>query len=140
VQRGVVLRLGVTQTLAWASSYYLPALIARPLAVDLGFPVTHVFGAFTLALVISAVVGPRAGRAIDQHGGRVVLMATNLIFALGLVALALAQTQWHVWVAWCMIGVAMGGGLYDAAFATLVRLYRRLCQHRRLAFDLMVDG
>jgi MFS family permease len=84
-----------------------------------------VFGAFTLALVISAVVGPRAGRAIDQHGGRVVLMATNLIFALGLVALALAQTQWHVWVAWCMIGVAMGGGLYDAAFATLVRLYPR---------------
>ncbi len=123
MQRGVVLRLGITQTLAWASSYYLPALIARPMASDLDFPITNVFGAFTLALVISAIVGPRAGRAIDNHGGRVVLIATNMIFALGLIALAISQTQWHVWLAWCLIGVAMGSGLYDAAFATLVRLY-----------------
>jgi MFS family permease len=123
VQRGVVLRLGIAQTLAWASSYYLPALIASPLASDLDFPITHVFGAFTLALVISAMVGPRAGRAIDRHGGRKVLIATNLIFALGLIALGISQTQWHVWLAWCIIGVAMGSGLYDAAFATLVRLY-----------------
>ncbi|MFP5466044.1 MAG: MFS transporter [Gammaproteobacteria bacterium] len=122
-QRAVVARLGTTQTLAWASSYYLPALLAAPLAADLGLPVTSVFGAFTLALVISALVGPRAGRAIDELGGRTVLMATNGLFALGLAALALVQTEWQLWAAWGLIGVAMGSGLYDAAFATLVRLY-----------------
>ncbi|MFP8780497.1 MFS transporter [Hydrogenophaga sp. RWCD_12] len=122
-QRGVVAALGTTQTLAWASSYYLPALLAAPLAAELGIPVTHVFGAFTLALVISALVGPRAGRALDEHGGRTVLRVTNLLFAVGLAALGLAQTEWQVWAAWCVIGVAMGSGLYDAAFATLVRLY-----------------
>ena len=122
-QTGVVLRLGTTQTLAWASSYYLPALLAGPLAADLGLPVTHVFGAFTLALVISALVGPRAGRAIDQHGGRAVLLVTNLLFAAGLAGLGLAQAEWHIWAAWCVIGLAMGSGLYDAAFTTLVRLY-----------------
>jgi MFS family permease len=84
---------------------------------------TEVFGAFTLALVISALVGPRAGRAIDQLGGRAVLLATNDLFALGLAGLGLAQTGWQVWLAWALIGVAMGSGLYDAAFATLVRLY-----------------
>lgn len=122
-QTGVVLRLGSTQTLAWASSYYLPALLAAPLAAELGMAVTHVFGAFTLALVISALVGPAAGRAIDRHGGRAVLLVTNLLFATGLAALGLAQAGWQVWAAWCVIGVAMGSGLYDAAFATLVRLY-----------------
>lgn len=122
-QIGVVLRLGTTQTLAWASSYYLPALLAAPLAAELGMAVTHVFGAFTLALVISALVGPGAGRAIDRHGGRTVLRATNLLFAAGLAALGLAQAEWQVWAAWCVIGLAMGSGLYDAAFATLVRLY-----------------
>ncbi|WP_066260671.1 MFS transporter [Hydrogenophaga flava] len=122
-QTGVVLRLGTTQTLAWASSYYLPALLAAPLAAELGMAVTHVFGAFTLALVISALVGPAAGRAIDRHGGRAVLLATNLLFAAGLAALGFAQAEWQVWAAWCVVGVAMGSGLYDAAFATLVRLY-----------------
>ncbi len=119
----MVLRLGTTQTLAWASSYYLPALLAAPLAAELGMAVTHVFGAFTLALVISALVGPAAGRAIDRHGGRAVLLATNLLFAAGLAALGFAQAEWQVWAAWCVVGVAMGSGLYDAAFATLVRLY-----------------
>ena len=122
-QLGVVLQLGTTQTLAWASSYYLPALLAAPLAAELGIPVTHVFGAFTLALVISALVGPRAGRALDEHGGRTVLRVTNLLFATGLAALGFAQSEWQLWAAWCVIGVAMGSGLYDAAFAALVRFY-----------------
>ena len=119
----MVAALGTTQTLAWASSYYLPALLAAPLAAELGMAVTHVFGAFTLALVISALVGPRAGRALDQHGGRTVLRVTNLLFAIGLAVLGFAQAEWQLWAAWCVIGVAMGSGLYDAAFATLVRLY-----------------
>jgi MFS family permease len=122
-QFGVVARLGTTQTLAWASSYYLPALLAAPMAAELGMAEAQVFAAFTLALVISALVGPRAGRAIDELGGRTVLLATNVLFALGLASLGLAQADWQVWLAWSLIGVAMGSGLYDAAFATLVRLY-----------------
>jgi MFS family permease len=122
-QFGVVARLGTTQTLAWASSYYLPALLAAPMAAELGMAEAQVFAAFTLALVISALVGPRAGRAIDELGGRTVLLATNGLFALGLASLGLAQADWQVWLAWALIGVAMGSGLYDAAFATLVRLY-----------------
>jgi predicted MFS family arabinose efflux permease len=122
-QFGVVVRLGTTQTLAWASSYYLPALLAAPLAAELVLPVTRVFAAFTLALIISAVVGPRAGRTIDELGGRTVLRATNVLFACGLAWLGLVQSEWQLWAAWALIGIAMGSGLYDAAFATLVRLY-----------------
>ncbi len=32
----VVLALGTAQTLAWGSSYYLPAILADPIAHDLG--------------------------------------------------------------------------------------------------------
>ncbi|MBY4593980.1 MFS transporter [Ottowia caeni] len=122
-QRQVVARLGTTQTLAWASSYYLPALLAAPLASELGLPVTSVFGAFTLALLISALIGPLAGRAIDEHGGRKVLIVTNVLFASGLTGLALVQNEFQLWAAWALLGLAMGSGLYDAAFATVVRLY-----------------
>ena len=142
-----VATLGTAQTLAWASSYYLPAMLAAPMARDLGVSMPTVFAAFSVALVISALVGPAAGRAIDRHGGRPVLMATNLVFAAGLVSLGLAQGPVSMFAAWALIGLAMGSGLYEAAFAALVRLYghearnadhrhhadRRLRQHRGLA-------
>ena len=121
-QARVVLSLGLAQTLAWGSSFYLPAVLATPMANDLGVAPATVFAAFSGALVVSAAVGPLAGRAIDRHGGRPVLLATNGLFALGLVALALAQGPLSLFAAWALIGVAMGSGLYEAAFATLVRL------------------
>lgn len=119
----VVLALGTAQTLAWASSYYLPALLARPMAGELGVAEPTVFAAFSAALIVSALVGPRAGRSIDRWGGRPVLAATSALFALGLALMALAQGPWSLFAAWLVMGVAMGSGLYEAAFAALVRLY-----------------
>ncbi|MDR7297850.1 MULTISPECIES: MFS transporter [Roseateles] len=119
----VVTTLGIAQTLAWASSYYLPALLARPMARDLGVSEPTVFAAFSAALVVSAVIGPQAGRRIDRWGGRPVLMATSALFALGLAAMALATGPVSLFAAWLLMGVAMGSGLYEAAFASLVRLY-----------------
>ncbi len=120
---GTVVALGLAQTLAWASSFYLPAVLAAPIARDLGLAVPTVFAAFSGALLIGALVGPVAGRHIDRAGGRGLLMATNLLFALGLALLAHSRGALELAVAWSLLGVAMGAGLYDTAFATLVRLY-----------------
>jgi len=122
-QRWTVARLGTAQTLAWASSYYLPAMLAAPMAHDLGVATPTVFAAFSVALIVSALLGPFAGRAIDRHGGRPVLVGTNLLFAASLAGMALAQGPAGLFAAWVLMGVAMGSGLYEAAFATLVRLY-----------------
>jgi len=118
-----VASLSIAQTLAWASSYYLPAMLANSMARDLGVSTPTVFLGFSLALVVSALLGPFAGRAIDRYGGRPVLAATSFIFAGGLAALALAQGPVGLFVAWAILGVAMAAGLYEAAFATLVHLY-----------------
>lgn len=120
---GAVVRLGTTQTLAWASSYYLPAMLAVPMARDLGVATPTVFAAFSLALIVSALLGPLAGHAIDRHGGRPVLLGTNVLFAASLLGLGLSQGPVGLFSAWVLMGVAMGSGLYEAAFATLVRLY-----------------
>lgn len=122
-QRWTVARLGTAQTLAWASSYYLPAMLAVPMARDLGVATPTVFAAFSVALIVSALLGPLAGRTIDRHGGRPVLVGTNLLFAAALAGMALAQGPVGLFAAWVLMGVAMGSGLYEAAFATLVRLY-----------------
>lgn len=120
-----VATLGSAQTLAWASSYYLPAVLAAPMARDLGVGQPTVFAAFSWALIVSALLGPYAGRAIDRLGGRPVLMGTNLVFAAGLALLGWAESLAGLVAAWTLLGVAMGAGLYDAAFAAIVRLHGR---------------
>ena len=124
-RRGTVAALGTAQTLAWASSYYLPAMLAAPMAAELGVSTPTVFAAFSVALIVSALLGPRAGAAIDRWGGRPVLMTTSLVFAVGLAGLGLARGPVGFFAAWVVMGVGMGGGLYEAAFAALVRLYGR---------------
>jgi predicted MFS family arabinose efflux permease len=119
----VVVLLGTSQTLAWASSYYIPAILAGAMARDLGVETSTVFVAFSCAMLLTAFLGPRVGRAIDQYGGRVVLLASNLVFILGLAMLALAQGPVMLFAAWLVLGLAMAMGLYDAGFATLAGLY-----------------
>ncbi|WP_295807209.1 MFS transporter [uncultured Nitratireductor sp.] len=119
----VVATLGGTQTLAWGSTYYLPAILAAPMADDLGVSSGVIFAAFSAALVMAAFLGPFAGRRIDRLGGRGVLALSNLIFATGLVLLAAAQGTAMLVAAWLIVGAGMALGLYEAAFSTLARLY-----------------
>jgi MFS family permease len=119
----VILALGTTQTLAWASSMYLPAILADPIARDLGVSSNWVFGAFSVALVLAALLGPRIGRQIDLVGGRSVLSISNLVLAAGLALLGLTTSMPLLVIAWLLLGVGMGLGLYDAAFAALGRIY-----------------
>jgi len=120
---GVVAALGTAQTLAWGSSYYLPAILADPIAKDLGISSNWFFAAFSGSLVISGLLGPQVGRQIDRVGGRQVLCASNLALAAGLVLLGASTSLWTMAAAWLLLGIGMGLGLYDAAFGALGRIY-----------------
>ena len=119
----VVSTLGITQTLAWASTYYLAAVFADPLSASLHLPHVWFFAIFSAALLLSGLFGPLAGRWIDRYGGRDVLAGTSLVFAAGLILLSQAQGLATLALAWAVLGVGMGFGLYEAAFATAARLY-----------------
>lgn len=119
----IILALGTTQTLAWASSYYLPAILADPIARELGISNNWFFAAFSGALVLSGVLGPRVGRRIDIVGGRQVLSISNVTLAIGLALLGSAHSIAALIAAWMMLGIGMGLGLYDAAFGALGRIY-----------------
>lgn len=121
----VVSTLGITQTLAWGSTYYLPAVFADPVSTELGLPRVWFFGIFSASLLVSGLLGPVAGRMIDRYGGRDVLAATNLVFAVGLSALAFAYGTGGLIFGWTILGIGMGFGLYEAAFATVAGLYGR---------------
>lgn len=121
--RSIIPVLGVTQILAWGSSYYLLAVLAKPIAEDTGWSLGWVVGGLSLGLLVAGIVSPRVGDSIQRLGGRLVLATSAVFLALGLIGLALSPNLPVYVMSWLVLGIGMGAGLYDAAFATLGRLY-----------------
>ena len=119
----VIAAMGVGQILAWGSSYYLLAVLAGPVARETGWPDSWIIGALSLGLLTSGLVSPRVGHLIEHFGGRPVLASSAVLLATGLLLQALAPNLAMFIVAWFVIGLGMGAGLYDPAFSTLGRLY-----------------
>lgn len=119
----VISALGVVEILAWGSSFYLPAVLAGPIAESMGWPLAWVVGGLALGLLVAALASPHVGTAIHRHGGRPVLALAALFLAAGLTTLAVAPVLPVYLAGWLILGAGMGCGLYDPAFATLGRLY-----------------
>jgi MFS family permease len=115
--------LGITQIFAWGSTYYLPAVIAQAVSVDTGWSLEWVVGGLSLGLLAAGCSSPYVGAAIDRDGGRNVLAFSACSIAAGLLTLGAAPNLLVYVLGWLIAGLGMGAGLYDAAFATLGRLY-----------------
>ena len=122
-RRVVITALGIAQILAWGTSFYFPAVFAGPIVRDTGWSLGLVVGGTSLGLLVAGLISPQVGRLIDRHGGRPVLFASSLFYAMGLVVVGLAPILPVYLVGWGLIGLGMGTGLYDAVFAALGRLY-----------------
>ena len=86
-RRVVVTALGVTQILAWGSTFYLLAVLAPYIARDTGWTYDRVVAGASVGLFVAGIVSPRVGRFISSHGGRPVLAIGALLLAAGLAAL-----------------------------------------------------
>ncbi|MFY0989607.1 hypothetical protein [Halomonas sp. C05BenzN] len=93
----VVIALGVSQTLAWGSTYYLPAILAVPMARDLDLSTGTVFAAFSSALVVPARFGqalaPLAFALLIERFGTQALLFSAALGLAGLGALFVLQTH-----------------------------------------------
>ncbi len=120
--RRLALVLGFTQTLAWATTYYMPTVVAGPAARWMHESPTALLGGFSWSLLIAGLASPRVGRRIERDGGRGVLALGTAVMPAGLVLMAVFPTMVGWWIAWTVIGGGMALGLYDATFATVGRL------------------
>jgi MFS family permease len=120
--RRLALVLGFTQTLAWATTFYLPAVIVRPAAETLHHSTTELLIGYSWSLLVAGLVSPRVGAWIERHGGRGALAAGTVVMAVGLLVLAAWPSLIGWYAGWTVVGAGMALGLYDAAFATIGRL------------------
>ena len=119
----ITLVLGLGQTVAFASSYYLMGVLADPIAASLRLSPSIIFILMSGALAVSPLLSPATGRWIDARGGKSVLLASSLIFALALGLLAAASNMIVLALAMLALGVGMTLGMYGTPFAILVVLY-----------------
>jgi MFS family permease len=115
--------LGIMQIFAWGGTFYLPAILASSISQDTGWPLVWIVGGLSIGLVVAGIVAPRVGVAIDRHGGRYVLTISCVTLAAGLVVVGTSGMLWLYVLGWMLLGMGMGAGLYDAAFATLGQIY-----------------
>ncbi|MGI9449402.1 MAG: MFS transporter [Geminicoccaceae bacterium] len=115
----VVWPLAVAETIVWAAYYYsFPALILV-WERDLGWSKTEISGAFTLALLVSALLAPLVGRLIDRGFAEQVFAGGAALGALLLIALSGVTALWQFYLVWLGLGITMAATLYEACFTVL---------------------
>src|ERR1043165_5557058 len=103
-RRLIVTALGLTQILAWGSTFYLLAVLAPYIARDTGWSYDWIVIGVSVGLLVAGVVSPRVGRYIANHGGRPVLAIGALLLAVGLASLGAAPNFPLYLAAWAVIG------------------------------------
>ncbi|MCR9222285.1 MAG: MFS transporter [Alphaproteobacteria bacterium] len=113
--------LAAAQTIIWAGVYYMfPAMLLR-FETATGWSKTELTAAFTLAIAVSAVASPLAGRLIDRGRGAALLAGCAAAGGLLVAALALAESYWVFTLIWLLLGLVMAGGLYIPCFSMVTR-------------------
>lgn len=132
--------LGLGQLVNWGVLYYAFAVLLQPVQRELARPAWVVAGAFSLALLVSALLAPTVGRVSDRG-------YAPLVMGLGGIAAACLMGVWAflpgllaMYVVWAGLGVCMAMVLYEPAFAIVTRAHASAEQRLRALAVITVFG
>jgi len=118
-----IVALGIGQCVNWGVLYYAFGVLVLPLEAELGTTRWVVTGAFSIALLMSALMAPTVGAWSDAGHGPVIMQVG------GFAAAALLATSTFLWntpmlyVVWAGLGLCMAATLYEPAFALIARTH-----------------
>ncbi|MGO1117663.1 MFS transporter [Rhodovibrionaceae bacterium A322] len=119
-----ILLLAIGETLIWALIYYVFPALLLTWEQDLGWSKADLTAAIALAVLVSAVASPLAGRIIDKGHGPLLLGGSAALGGLGLILLSMVTELWQFQAIWVVMGLAMAGCLYEPCFALVTRVRR----------------
>jgi MFS family permease len=135
----VLIALCVTEIVSWGVLYYSLPAASTFIHRDTRWSPIAITGAFSAGLLLSAVLGIFAGRALDRFGPRLVMTAGSAIGVLGILALSAATSVSWFFADWLVIGVAQSAVLYQPAFTVIGRHYGD-ARNRPLLIVTLVAG
>ena len=126
----IVGALSLTETVSWGVLYYAFTVFIVPMRDELGWSLTTLTGAYSLALLLSGLCAPLVGSWLDRRGPRLLMTAGSIIGVACVLAWSRVDSVPAYYLSWAGIGIAMSATLYDPAFTTLAHWFRR---HRNRA-------
>ena len=115
--------LGVGQLVNWGVLYYAFGVLLVPVEESLGVARWLVAGAFSMALLVSAIAAPAVGRLADRGQGPVVMRAGGFVAAGLLIVWAAVPTLAVTYAVWAALGVCMAAILYEPVFTIVGRAF-----------------
>ncbi len=115
--------IGCGQLVNWGILFFAFSVLLVPLQDAFNAPRWLVVGAFSLGLLVSAMVAPVVGRLADRGQGPAVMHAGGFLAAALLAAWAIVPTIWMTYVVWALLGLCMASILYEPVFAIVGRAF-----------------
>ncbi len=116
-----ILLMAAGQTVVWAGLFYVFPAMLLEWERGLGFGKVELTAAFSVAIFVSAIFAPVAGRMIDMGYGRQIMSGSSLSGAVALLALSQVQSIWQFYLCWALIGCCCAGCLYESCFSLVTR-------------------
>jgi MFS family permease len=131
-RRVILATLSLTEIVSWGVLVYAFPVLITPMEGEFGWSRGEVSGAFSVALLASALAAIPAGRWLDRRGPRGLMTAGSVIAVLTLAAWSRIDELWQLYALFVPLGVAMALTLYEPAFATLAAWFVRRSPRRAL--------
>ncbi|MEU5318684.1 MFS transporter [Streptomyces sp. NPDC021056] len=119
--RAALPALCASQITSWGIVYYAFPVLNVRITADTGWSTTATTGAFSAALIVSALAGVPVGRVLDRRGPRAVMTLGSVLGVAAVLALAYAPNLTVFTLAWLLAGLSMASTFYQPAFAALTR-------------------
>jgi len=138
--RSVIRTLGAAQCVYWGILYYAYAVLIVPMRVEFGTSEAVIAGAYSLGLLVCALLAVVAGRRFDRGQGVAWMRAGAHAVPPLLVGWSLASGTTMLYVVWVALGACMALVLYEAAFALVTRAVAEPAQRLRALATVTVVG
>lgn len=131
--------LAIGQLFCWSALYFIFPAALLSWEEHYGWQRSELTLAFTLAVSVSALLSPLAGRIVDDGKAPLLIPLSALCGSLLLCSLAWVESLWLFTMIWVLIGACLSGCLYDPCFALLIR-HQDLSARRGISIITLVAG
>jgi MFS family permease len=139
-ERRLVIALSATTTVGYGVLFYAYGVLLLPMERDLGWSRSVLTGAFSLALLVSAVAGIAVGRHLDRRSPRRVMTLGSVAGVLLVLAWSQVQGLAAFYTLWVGIGLVMAAVLYEPAFTVLAKWFPESGARRRAMTAMTLAG
>ena len=139
-ERGTVAAFAATTTVGYGVLFYAYGVLLVPMEADLGWSRSFLSGAFSVALMIAALLTIPVGRWLDRHPPRRVFLAGAVAATALAVTWGVANNRPLFVATWALLGCCQAVLFYDPAFTVLTKRYDGRARQRAITSVTLMAG